>query len=266
MAQQLWYVRNCSLFQRLSTEQLGGLERRAHVRSFPKNSAVYRPSDSADGVFLLAEGRIRLCSSTPDGKQAILAFIEPGELFGELALIESGGREERAEAAVDSIVVLLPGDELRRLMEGSAELTLGITKLIWFRRIRVERRLRSLLFRSNRDRLAHLLLELVEQYGRKTNEGVLLDLKLSHQELASIIGATRETVTALLGEMQLEGLLKVSRQRIVVRDLRRLAAQQDVASPVVAESSRSQAVARQFGLGSETEPKGPKIGRKRAPL
>jgi CRP-like cAMP-binding protein len=250
MPQQVWYVRNCSLFQWLNEEQLSGLERRARIRSFPKNSAVYMPSDSADGVFLLAEGRIRICSSTPDGKQAILAFIEPGELFGELALIESRGREERAEAAADSTVVLLPGDEVRRLMEASAALTLGITKLIWFRRTRVERRLRNLLFRSNRDRLAHLLLELVEQYGRKMNEGVLVDIKLSHQELASIIGATRETVTALLGEMQLEGLLKVSRQRIVVRDLQRLAAQSDVPAPEVTESSRSQTAAHQFRLDS----------------
>lgn len=254
MTQQVWYVRSCSLFERLSAEQLSSLEGRARVRSFPKNSAVYMPTDSADGIFLLAEGRIRLCSSTPDGKQAILAFIEPGELFGELALIESGEREERAEAATNSTVVLLPGDEVRRLMETSAALTLGITKLIWFRKTRVERRLRSLLFRSNRDRLAHLLLELVEQYGRTMNEGVLLDIKLSHQELASIIGATRETVTVLLGEMQLEGLLKVSRQRIVVRDLRRLAAQSDVSTPEVTTFSRSETIARQFRLDSAKAP------------
>lgn len=228
---QLWHIRNCSLFQQLRADQLERLEQVARVRQFPKNSAIYLPSDVAEGALLLAAGRIRICSTTPDGKQAILAFIEPGELFGELALIQPGLREERAEAAIDSTVVLLPGEELRKLMEGSAELTLGVTKLIGMRLTRVERRLRSLLFRSNRDRLAHLLLDLAQQYGSVTSEGTLLGIKLSHQELASIVGATRETVTTLLGEMQLAGLLKISRQRIVLCDVPRLAAETGFSLP-----------------------------------
>ena len=215
---------------------------------------LYLPSDTADGAFLLAQGRVRICSTTLEGKQAILAFVEPGELFGELALIQTGEREERAETTTDSTVVLLPGDELRRLMETFAEVSLGVAKLIGLRRKRVERRLRSLLFRSNRDRLAHLLLELVEQYGRTSNDGVLLDIKLSHQELSSIIGATRETVTTLLGEMQLEGLLKVSRQKIIVRDLRRLAADQGTPTPKVSASSASAALSRDFQLRSLEAP------------
>ena len=123
MAQRFWYVRNCSLFRRLGAEQLNSLERRARVRDFPRNSAIYLSSDIADGAFLLAQGRIRICSTTPDGKQAILAFVEPGELFGELALVQGGEREERAEAAIDSTVVFLPGDELQRLMDRRGQVT-----------------------------------------------------------------------------------------------------------------------------------------------
>ncbi|MEZ6134051.1 MAG: Crp/Fnr family transcriptional regulator [Pirellulaceae bacterium] len=99
-----------------------------------------------------------------------------------------------------------------------------MTKLIGLRRKRIERRLKSLLFRNNRDRLTHLLTELAEQYGNATTEGIELGLRLSHQDLASIIGATRETVTTLLGEMQSEGLVKIHRQRLVVLDIPRLGA------------------------------------------
>lgn len=201
------------------------------MREFPRNSPIFLPHDAADGIFLLGQGRVRICSNTADGKQAILAFIDPGEIFGELALIQGGEREERAEAAVDSTIILLPGDELRQLLEESAALSLGVTKLIGLRRKRIERRLRNLLFRSNRDRLGHLLLELTELYGRSVEEGVLLDIKLSHQELASIIGVTRETVTTLLGEMQLEGLLLISRQKVVIRNLRRLSTSLDASIP-----------------------------------
>lgn len=233
MPQSVWYIRDCSLFQRLSADQLSRLERRARMREFPRNSAIFLPSDVADGVFLLGQGRVRICSNTTDGKQAILAFIDPGEVFGELSLVQGGEREERAEAAVDSTVILLPGDELRQILEESAPLALGVTKLIGLRRKRIERRLRNLLFRSNRDRLGHLLLELTEQYGKVVDDSVLLDIKLSHQELASLIGVTRETVTTLLGEMQVEGLLLISRQKVIIRNLRRLSASLDTTVPAL---------------------------------
>ena len=95
----------------------------------------------------------------------------------------------------------------------------------------MERRLKSLLFRSNRDRLVHLLLELAEKYGRPTVEGVVLGIKLSHQDLASIIGSTRETVTVLLGELQQEGQLRIERRRIILTQFERLAAGFNIAPP-----------------------------------
>ncbi len=231
MAQNFWHVRNCSLFQRLTEGQLESLERRARIKKYPKGSSLYLPSDQSDGTFLLADGRVRICSTTPEGKQTILAFVEPGEVFGELALVESGPREERAEAVVNSTVILIPSDHLRSLMEESAHLTIGVTKLIGLRRKRVERRLRSLLFRNNRDRLTHLLVELAEQYGNATSEGIELSIRLSHQDLASIIGATRETVTTLLGEMQSDGLLRIRRQRLLILDLRKLANSSNITQP-----------------------------------
>ena len=255
MSKAFWHIGHCSLFQHLSPSLLAEIEGRARVRTFAKGSAIYVPLDNASNVFLLAEGRIRLCSSTPDGKQAILALVEPGEIFGELAVLNSIDYEERAEAALASTVILLPGDELRKLMEVSPSMAIGITKLIGFRRTRIERRLRSLLFRSNRDRLIHLLVELAEQYGRLHVDGVVLTISLSHQELASIIGSTRESVTMLLGELQSEGLVQVSRKKLVIRDLRRLAAMLEMPMPVVLAASRAESQAQAFQIGKMSNAK-----------
>lgn len=222
MSERFWFLKRCGLFERLAPQELNLLESHAMVRRFERGSAIYLPGDSADGVMLLSEGRVRICDSTPDGKQLILAFIEPGELFGELALIDAQPREERAEAAIPSTVILIPGDAMQSLLHSAPELSLGITKLIGFRRRRIERRLKTLLFRSNRERLAHLLLELAEQYGKADAAGILIDIKLSHQDLANIIGSTRETVTVTLGEMQGEGIVRLGRQTIVLTDPKRL--------------------------------------------
>ncbi len=166
----------------------------------------------------MTSGRVKLCSLTDEGKQAILAFVEPGELFGELAVVESGQREEYAEACEASAVVLIPAQVMQQLMQDHADVSLGITKLIGLRRRRVERRLKHLLFRSNRQRLVHLLIELSEDYGTPVADGVQLGIKLSHQDLANVIGSTRESVTLALGQLQAEGNLRLGRQKIVLTD------------------------------------------------
>ncbi|REJ68053.1 MAG: Crp/Fnr family transcriptional regulator [Planctomycetota bacterium] len=224
MSKKLWYLKQCRLFERLPPHELDRLEVVAKSREFARRSPIYLPADEADAVLLLAQGRAKICSITGEGKQAILAFIDPGEVFGELAVLSDAPREEYAEAIDDSTVVLIPRGEMQRLMEDYGHLALSVTKLIGFRRRTVERRLKSLLFRSNRERLCHLLLELAEQYGRPAAEGLLLDIRLSHQDLASVIGSTRETVTVVLGELQNEQKLKLGRRRITITDVKALAA------------------------------------------
>jgi CRP-like cAMP-binding protein len=223
MPEKMWHLKNCDLFQRLAPEELKHLEVSCRVRTFPRGGLIYAPRDLGEGVLLLAAGRVKLCTITAEGKQPILAFIEPGELFGELAILETGNRDEYAEAWEPSTVIFIPADSLRQLMERHAHLSIGITRLMGLRRRRVERRLKSLLFRSNRERLVALLLELSEQYGSPTANGVEIGIKLSHQDLANIIGATRESVTISLGELQSEGMVEMGRRRIVVKDLARLA-------------------------------------------
>lgn len=225
MAERHWYIKNCDLFEQLEPAQFSLIEREARVRRFTKGSPVYLPADASESVFLLAEGRIKLTSITPDGKQAILAFIEPGELFGEMALFGGGGREEYAEAMAASVVAMIPTGSLDRVMRDAPDLALRVTKLVGLRRQRVERRLRSLLFRSNKDRLVHFLLELCDTYGKPTPQGLHLAIPLSHQDIANVIGTTRETVTHLLGDLQLNGVLKVGRQKLIVRDVGKLAAE-----------------------------------------
>ena len=242
MSEKLWFLKSCQLFEHLSPDELRRIEMRSRARTFPRKSPIYLPADEARSVYLLAKGRAKICHLTPEGKQSILAFIEPGELFGELAILDSGAREEYAEAIEVSTVVMIPSDEIQRLMADLPELSFGITKMIGMRRRKIERRLKNLLFLSNRERLTHLLLELAEQYGKPTSDGIQLGIKLSHQDLASVIGSTRETVTVVLGEMQSEKLLKIGRRNILLLDPSRLAAiVQETTSRLPGESPRPSA-------------------------
>jgi CRP/FNR family transcriptional regulator, cyclic AMP receptor protein len=224
MEQKYWYLKGCSLFECLTDQQVRRLEARAKARDFRRGALVYVPSDVGDCVLLLVSGRVKIFHNTQDGKQALLALIDPGEVFGELALLEPERREEYAEAMEPSTVVLIPADEIQRLMAEHPDLSLRMTKLMGLGLRRFERRLKSLLFRSNRERVVHLLFDLAEKYGRYTSDGgITVSIGLSHQELANIIGSTRETVTLVLGELQDEGTISIARKEIVMLQVARLA-------------------------------------------
>ena len=238
MSEKLWFLKHCNLFEQLTAEELRRIEYRSRARAFPRKTPIYLPVDQGDAVYLLVSGRAKICHLTPDGKQSILAFIDPGELFGELAIFESGQRDEYAETLEESTVVMIPSDVIRELMQTRPSLSVGITKVIGLRRKRIERRLKNLLFLPNRDRLVHLLLELAEQYGTETREGVELGIKLSHQDLANVIGSTRETVTVVLGDLQSVGLIKVGRRKIVICSLPRLAGGVDRPPPPLPSPAR----------------------------
>jgi CRP-like cAMP-binding protein len=228
MPEVYWHLSKCDLFSQLASDELRRMESMSRTKKVRRGETVYLPADAADGVLLVVSGRIKICHITNDGKQSILVFVEPGEIFGELSLIDPTIRQEYSEAVESTQLVLIPRDELQRIMLLHPELSMGITKLIGMRRRRVERRLRNLLFHSNRERLVHLLLELVEQYGRRVEDGFELSIKLSHQEMANIIGSTRETVTVVLGELQKEKLIQIARRRVKILNLDELARQVDM--------------------------------------
>ena len=225
MTNNLWYLKRCDLFERLTPEQAEDLEGRAVMRRFAKGNLIYVPSDLAHSVLVLASGRVKIKGVTPDGKEIIYAFIEPGELFGELALVDESQRDEFAEALEASEVLAIGRDDLFELMGTRPDVSLGITKLLGLRRKRIEMRLRNIMFRSNRQRVLGVLVELLDSYGERLGPSWQIRLRLSHQDLASLIGATRETVTIVLGHLQLEGFIRVKRRCITVLDRDRLIAE-----------------------------------------
>ncbi len=223
MNDRIWYLQKCDLLGRLSAAQMSQIERVSQIKVFPKSSAIYLPCQPADAILLVAKGLVKICHLNVDGRVAILAFVRPGELFGELSLFDSEQRGDYAEAAEATTVVRIPRHALQEVLQTNVELAIGFTKLIGVRRQRVENRLRNLLFASNQQRLIHLLLDLADQFGVVVEEGIQLGLKLSHQELANLIGATRESVTVLLGNMKRQGLIRGKRNDVILTDIQRLA-------------------------------------------
>ncbi|QDU64511.1 cAMP receptor protein [Planctomycetes bacterium Pan216] len=231
--ERFWFLKNSQLFEGLSDDECSKLEARSSFRRFKTRETVYFPGDAGGHVLLLLDGRIKIKTITPDGKEAILAFVEPGEIFGELALLSESERTEYAEANLASSVIAVPRDAMLEIMNSHPATSLRVTKFMGLKQQRIENRMKNLLFRSFRDRVIYLLAELAQRYGRWVGETQLdLGIKLSHQEIASLIGATRETVTIALGDLQSEGLVTVKRKQIAVTNVNALFALLDQPMPM----------------------------------
>lgn len=228
MANSIWFLKKCDLFERLSDAEAERLNRRALVRHFRKKSTIYAPSEAGQTVLVLASGRVKVFDLTPEGRETIMAFVEQGELFGELAALDGEPRREFAEAATDCDVLAIPRDDFLNLLESRADLALSVTKLVGLRRQRIETRLRNILFLPSRPRLIRVLVELVETHGEHTGTRHEIRFPLSHQDLAGLIGVSRETVTLTLGQLQCDGLIAIERRRVVILDLPRLRQEGDL--------------------------------------
>jgi CRP-like cAMP-binding protein len=254
MVNQFWYLKSCDIFRSLGSAQLARLESRSKYRKFEAKELIYLPNDHGDSALLLASGRVKMYHVTTEGKQSVLAFIDPGELFGEMAVLDAGDREEFAEAMEPSSIILIPGAEIQRVMAEQPVVSIEMTKLIGLRRRRIERRIKSLLYRSPRERMVCLLLELAERYGERSGEGLLLNVRLSHQEMSNVIGTTREMVTVMLGELRSQRMIDIRRRRIVLVQPARLAESVGETIPRLSRDiPHTPPVLRQAGAGAGWE-------------
>jgi len=217
------YLQTSRLFGCLSAEQIERIVTNSNVRNLPSKTQIRIPTSQSTQVHLLLSGLAKVSYLTRDGKQPILYFVNPDELIGEQAIFHAHVSEDYVTTMEKSQVATMPANVLRDLVLSDPVFSTSISELISRRRMRSESRTRQLLFLSNRERLTHLLLDLADQYGTGTVEHLDLNVRLSHQDLANYIGSTRETVTVVLGKMQLEGLLSVKRRQITLLDVRALA-------------------------------------------
>lgn len=210
------FLREIDLFRDLSPEDLARLEETTHMAAIPKGQVVYRQEDTAESLFLLKKGRVRLSRLAPSGKKLDLAVLEPGTFFGEMPLLGERLRNADAEALEDCTLCVMSEADIAALVVAKPQVALRMLATLGRRLAESEARLEDLAYKSVRARLASVLLRLGREHGDAI-EGV------SHQELGDIVGAYRETVTKTLDELRAAGLVELGRRHIRLLDRRGLA-------------------------------------------
>ena len=188
------------------------------VAAYRARQVVYLPGDRAQGVFFLAQGRVKISKVTRDGKELTLAYRTNGDFFGEPCLLEGGPREEMAEAMEATTAIEVDRETMDRALAANGAAAYWFARALIARRKDLESRVEQLIFKDVGAKLAELLLELGQSHGIEDNRGVVVGLKITHQEMANLIGSTRETVSLTLSQFKKKGLIQSEGRRVILAD------------------------------------------------
>jgi CRP-like cAMP-binding protein len=214
----LWYVKKIPLFQDVSHDTLQRLVAAMEMKEIRRRQVLYLPGDPGTSVFFVNGGRVKISKVTPDGKELTLAYRGPGEIFGELVMVDGGPREEMAEATENALVSELDRVEFEKLVQREGIVGYRLTKIVAQRRRDVENKIEQLIFKDVNAKLAELLLKLANEYGIEDSRGTLVSLKITHQEMANLIGSTRETVSLTLSQFKKRGLIHIDGRKVILAD------------------------------------------------
>lgn len=215
---KLWYLRRCDLFHGLNKEAMDKVMAVARDRIVPKKEVILTPDSYGDKMFILKKVRVRVFKLSVDGKRITLAILKDGDIFGALSVIKGGTSGAYAETLDDSYICTIQQKDLSAIIKNMPELAISLIEKINQRLKEAEDRIADLVFRDVPGRIASILLKLSEQFGKKDVKGTQISIKLTHQELADMAGASRETVTTILNEFKEDGLVSIDEKYIIITD------------------------------------------------
>ncbi|MEA3074454.1 MAG: family transcriptional regulator, cyclic receptor protein [Alphaproteobacteria bacterium] len=206
-----------SLFNTLSPSERETLVRWGRRRVLYRGQTLFSQGARHDGIFLIETGRIRVYYTAPSQREITLAYWHPGNFVGGPEVFGEGVHQWSGVASSNSSVVHLPGKELRKLVGQIPNLAIGLIEGLTFKGKCYSALAQMLGTRSITERLAHLLLHLVELYGMEDPDGILIGAAFTHADLAHMVGATRQWVSISLKRLQEKNVLVVRKSKIIVR-------------------------------------------------
>jgi CRP-like cAMP-binding protein len=219
---KLWYLERFRMLEALTDVQKRAVEKMTRMLEVPHGQRIYLAGDPSDQIFLLKVGVVKISVESAGRRESILAFLHPGDVFGELAIVNDAPRDHVATAHEDTVLCALNRDFLLRVVQQSPALGYRITKLIGLRVRRFQTRVEELLCKSAPARLAHTLLDLASDFGVRDSAGILIPLRLNQGDLGNLVGLARETVNIILQDFRSRDLIEIDRQSIRIKDPDRL--------------------------------------------
>jgi CRP/FNR family cyclic AMP-dependent transcriptional regulator len=210
------------LFAALDPEAQDALQRRMDVVKLRRGETLFTEGDRGDRLYIVTTGKVKLGRTAADGRENLLAVLGPGEMFGELSLFDPGPRTATATAVTATTLSGLGNDALDPLLSQRPEVAGRLLAALARRLRRTNEAMADLIFSDVPGRVAKALLDLAQRFGVETEDGLRVTHDLTQEELAQLVGASRETVNKALADFASRGWLRLDGRAVVILDLDRL--------------------------------------------
>ncbi|MHB1614291.1 MAG: Crp/Fnr family transcriptional regulator [Actinomycetes bacterium] len=215
-------VRRAPLFAALDDEAAAALRATMVEVSLSRGEVLFAEGDTGDRLYLIHHGKIKLSRAAADGRENLLGVLGPAEMFGELSLFDPKPRTATATAITDALVIGLGHDDLQSWLAGRPEVAWQLLRALARRLRRANDVLADLVFTDVPGRVAKALLDLSDRFGQPSPEGTLVTHDLTQEEIAQLVGASRETVNKALADFVARGWIRLEARAVLILDPDRL--------------------------------------------
>lgn len=203
--------KNATVLTYLNEEELRTLSAQGVVKNFPKNTVIVSEGDETDSLYIIIAGRVKVFVGDEEGKEIVLGTQGPGEYFGEMVL-DGGPRSASVMTLEPSRFAVIPKHRFREFLRSHPEFAIHLVEKLIQRTRALTENVRSLALMDVYGRVARLLLEL----GREAGGKLVIDQKLTQQDIANRVGASREMISKILKDLSLGGYITVEKKRITI--------------------------------------------------
>jgi CRP/FNR family transcriptional regulator, cyclic AMP receptor protein len=219
---KLWFLENFNLFDGLSPADMEELSRITTMTETSKNEPIYFAQEASDAIFFLKKGRVKLTRNSHDGKEMIIGLVNPGEVFGELAILDVSERSDYASAIEESLICAISKNDFKRFLERNPGLNLKISKLIGLKLKRFSERIEELVFKDANQRVISFITNHARDYGKKIGDEYFVKPFLTHQDIAKLTACSRQTVNSILTELREKKLINFDRRKLIIINMEKL--------------------------------------------
>jgi len=210
------------IFSGLGRDEIDRVAACARSQRRARGEFIYTPGDRADYVYILRHGRVKLSVLSESGKEIAIDIIQPGEIFGEFALVDESPRSNMTQALDDIVMWIFPKSSFTHLLSTQPKLALSYIRLVGDRRRRMEKKLSDITSKAVSARVCELLHELATGASESDNANGEYLIPLTHYDVASLIGAARQTTTTVLNDLERRSIIELGRGWIRIQRLKQL--------------------------------------------
>jgi len=213
---KLWYLENFNLFNNLNKDRMMELNRMISDRNVEGEQPIYFANEPSKTIYFLKTGRVKITKYLADGSEKIIAIINPGEIFGEMAYLDETQRTDYAVTVESSMICAINKNDLAAFIEKNPELNLKLTRILGLKLRSFSERIEDLIFKDAHQRVASFILRYADKNGRKVGDQIFVKPFLKHQNIGELTACSRQTVNYILTDLRSKGIIDFDRNKLII--------------------------------------------------